>query len=461
MGFSDSDKLFSDIDANGFGKILMAASDLVLIVNKNNMILDACFSSEELFAGGGRGWKGRNLSEIVTPESNHKFIELTKAARKGEFGRRRQVNHQMVEIDDVPVSYQAISLNDDGDVALFGLNTSQIETLQRRLMSSQLAMEREAAKLRHGENRYRALFQLSRSPQILLDAASLKIIDINSLASILLGGMPQKLENRKFPSLFDDKDGSVLHKILLAAVNDDNNSAGSVKLKNGNSINIRVSSFSQDGSAYLLLHLDESDHTTSALPNTTERKVLDLVKHMPDGFVVTNSDRRIIIANNSFLDMMNLSNLSDLEGEAIDNLFERPGVDCNVLLSNVKEHGVVHRFASSMRTQYGKSINVEISACQLDMDGEKVLGFWTRPTNNIIMGAEVEQEKVTRSNEQIANLVGHMPLKDIVRETTDMIERLCIETALELTRNNRASAAQMLGVSRQSLYSKMGKDKDD
>ncbi|MEM8652755.1 MAG: helix-turn-helix domain-containing protein, partial [Pseudomonadota bacterium] len=135
--------------------------------------------------------------------------------------------------------------------------------------------------------------------------------------------------------------------------------------------------------------------------------------------------------------------------------------DCNVLLSNVKEHGVVHRFASSMRTQYGKSINVEISACQLDMDGEKVLGFWTRPTNNIIMGAEVEQEKVTRSNEQIANLVGHMPLKDIVRETTDMIERLCIETALELTRNNRASAAQMLGVSRQSLYSKMGKDKDD
>ena len=77
------------------------------------------------------------------------------------------------------------------------------------------------------------------------------------------------------------------------------------------------------------------------------------------------------------------------------------------------------------------------------------------------MGAEVEHEKITRSNEQIANLVGHMPLKDIVRETTDMIERLCIETALELTRNNRASAAQMLGVSRQSLYSKMGKDRGD
>ena len=461
MGFADSDKLFGGLDAEGFGKILMASSDLVLIVDRDNKILDASFSSEELFAGGGRGWKGLNLSEIVTPESLHKFNELTNSARNGELGRPRQVNHHMVEIDDVPVSYQAIVLNGNGDVALFGQSTSQIETLQRRLMSSQLAMEREAAKLRGGENRYRAMFQLSRSPQILLDAATLKILDINSTASVLLGALPQKLENKKFLGLFDDEEGSILHKIMLAAVNDENHATGSVRVKNGEQINIRVSSFNQDGNAYLLLHLDETDQATSTLPNTTERKVLDLVKHMPDGFVVTNADRQIIIANNSFMDMLNLSGMTDLEGEALDGFFERPGVDCNVLLSNVREHGVVHRFASSMRTRYGKAINVEISACQLEMDGERLLGFWTRPTNNIIMGAEIEQEKITRSNEQIANLVGHMPLKDIVRETTDMIERLCIETALELTRNNRAAAAQMLGVSRQSLYSKMGKDKGD
>ena len=48
-----------------------------------------------------------------------------------------------------------------------------------------------------------------------------------------------------------------------------------------------------------------------------------------------------------------------------------------------------------------------------------------------------------------------MPLKDIVGETTDLIERLCIEAALELTRDHRASAAEMLGLSRQSLYVKL------
>jgi DNA-binding NtrC family response regulator len=48
-----------------------------------------------------------------------------------------------------------------------------------------------------------------------------------------------------------------------------------------------------------------------------------------------------------------------------------------------------------------------------------------------------------------------MPLKEIVGETVDIIERLCIESALTMTKNNRASAADMLGLSRQSLYVKL------
>jgi DNA-binding NtrC family response regulator len=59
------------------------------------------------------------------------------------------------------------------------------------------------------------------------------------------------------------------------------------------------------------------------------------------------------------------------------------------------------------------------------------------------------------SVEQLTQLVGRVTLKELVRETTDVIERLCIEAALELTGDNRASAAEMLGLSRQSLYSKL------
>jgi DNA-binding NtrC family response regulator len=63
--------------------------------------------------------------------------------------------------------------------------------------------------------------------------------------------------------------------------------------------------------------------------------------------------------------------------------------------------------------------------------------------------------ELPRSVEQLSHLVGRVTLKELVREATDLVERLCIEAALELTGNNRASAAEVLGLSRQSLYSKL------
>lgn len=55
----------------------------------------------------------------------------------------------------------------------------------------------------------------------------------------------------------------------------------------------------------------------------------------------------------------------------------------------------------------------------------------------------------------LAALIGNAPLKEIVRGCADPLERACIETALRLSRGNRAAAAAILGLSRQSLHSKL------
>ena len=60
-----------------------------------------------------------------------------------------------------------------------------------------------------------------------------------------------------------------------------------------------------------------------------------------------------------------------------------------------------------------------------------------------------------RSVEHLTELIGRVSLKDLVRQSTDVIERLCIEAALKMTGDNRASAAEMLGLSRQSFYVKL------
>ena len=44
-----------------------------------------------------------------------------------------------------------------------------------------------------------------------------------------------------------------------------------------------------------------------------------------------------------------------------------------------------------------------------------------------------------------------------VRDTVGVVERHCIETALELAEGNRTATAEILGVSRQSLYEKLNR----
>jgi DNA-binding NtrC family response regulator len=59
--------------------------------------------------------------------------------------------------------------------------------------------------------------------------------------------------------------------------------------------------------------------------------------------------------------------------------------------------------------------------------------------------------------QSVIELIGSQSLRDIVAKTTDVVEKMCIETAVELTSNNRVAAAEMLGLSRQSLYVKLRK----
>jgi transcriptional regulator PpsR len=108
-----------------------------------------------------------------------------------------------------------------------------------------------------------------------------------------------------------------------------------------------------------------------------------------------------------------------------------------------------------MRGDLGSATEVEISAVSVTSGEQPCLGFTIRDIS-LRLGAEAKSSNdVFRSRGQMTELVGRVPLKDIVSETTDLIEQMCIEAALELTGDNRSSAAEMLGLSRQSLYVKL------
>jgi len=125
------------------------------------------------------------------------------------------------------------------------------------------------------------------------------------------------------------------------------------------------------------------------------------------------------------------------------------------MLTNLRQHRSVRLFATTLRGEYGADAEVEISASSIVQAGEPCLGFTILNVGRRLQTDARAGRELPRSVDQLPELMGRVPLKELVREATDLIERLCIEAALELTQDNRASAAEMLGLSRQSLSVKL------
>ena len=177
----------------------------------------------------------------------------------------------------------------------------------------------------------------------------------------------------------------------------------------------------------------------------------------PDGLVITQHDGRVMRANTAFADLAQVANEEQARGEPLDRWLGRAGVDFNVAFANLKQSGSVKLFATVLRGELGALAEVEVSAMTLpDDSGKPNFGFVIRDVERRLSGATPSSAReLPRSVAQLTEMIGRVPLRDLVRETTDVIEKLSIEAALELTGDNRASAAEMLGLSRQSLYVKL------
>ena len=190
-------------------------------------------------------------------------------------------------------------------------------------------------------------------------------------------------------------------------------------------------------------------------PAASHRALVQVIDRAPDGVVVTDAEGRVLTANAAFVALTQLTAEDQLVGESIDRWLGRPGVDLQVMLATLRQQGVLRLFGTVVHGEHGVDADVEVSAAAVPDGDPPCMGFAVRHVGRRL-GPALQAGKATpRSVEQLTQLVGRMPLKDLVRESTDLIEQLCIEAALQLTQGNRASAAEMLGLSRQSLYVKL------
>ncbi len=194
--------------------------------------------------------------------------------------------------------------------------------------------------------------------------------------------------------------------------------------------------------------------------------LLRAVESMPAAFVASGEKGDVITVNAAFLEMVQFRHEDEVVGQPLDRWVGAIGVDMGVVAANLRSHGVVRFFSTTVHGEQGAAAQVEISAVAVSGGSQPVLGFAIRNVGaRVTMGLQASQmqndpalppdKQLSRSVEQLTELIGRVSLKDLVRESAEVIERLAIEAALELTNDNRASAAEMLGLSRQSLYVKL------
>ncbi|MFC5553544.1 transcriptional regulator PpsR [Methylobacterium iners] len=450
-------KTLGPLDAEAAGVLVAAATDLSLVVDTSGIIRDVTFGSPDLAGEGCETWLGRPWIDTVTVESRPKITALLRDAVPGAVTRWRQVNHPSAIGVDLPVRYSAMRLADGGPIIVIGRNLRAMANLQVKLAETQQALERDYLRMRGAETRYRLLFQLAGEPVLVVDAATRRVTDVNPAAARLLGKPEKRIVGQDAVDLFDSASARELGS-LFAGLRV-TGQAGDLVARLGNGrgeTRVAASLFRQETVTNILLRLSSAGPEASERgPSRAHASALDVIHSLPEGFVVTDPSRRILAANAAFLDLVQLATEEQVRGEPLERWLGREETEAAALFATLGQHGSVRHFATSLRGEYGGLEDVEVAAVSVAGGGHPCLGFTIRGTPRRAAPAVSGGRELPRSVEQMTELVGRVSMKNLVRESTDLIERLCIEAALRITRDNRASAAEMLGLSRQGLYAKL------
>ena len=436
--------------------IVQASADISLTLNREGVIQSIAFGNPDLRSPSLESWVGKNWLDVVTSESRPKIQALLQDANETSLSRFRQINVPSPGSADLPLLCATLKVGSTGQIIALARDLREISLLQQRLVDAQQAIERDYTRLRQLETRYRVLFEMASEAVIVLDANTFKVIEANPRAADLLGDSVKKLSGRLLMDYLTKGDRIQVQSLLSKVAYTSTVAELNTSILSGQEVYLSAAPFRNENQSLILVTLKRSGELVDRHDSNAQSLVIQALENAPDGFIVTNSAGKILTANQAFLRLIMSDKLEQILNEPLDRWLERSSVDLRVMLSNLHEKGSIKLFATSIRDSFGTLHPVEISAVSVPYP-HACLGFTIREVGSRIRSKIQPEESITRSSEELTQLVGRLPLKEIINETTDLIEQLCIKAALDLTRGNRVSASEMLGLSRQSLYIKLRK----
>ena len=324
-----------------------------------------------------------------------------------------------------------------------------VAELQSRLVSAQQASEREYWKLRDIETRYRLLFDASNEAVLMVGADDLRIVEANPAAMRALGVAP----GWDFASALPTREREAFLG-MLQRVREQGRAPGIV-LHMGAAMApwaVRASLMPTEPRLRYLLHVAPAGGGPARSP-AEELPLDDLIEGLPDGFVIASVDGAILRANQAFLDLVQAGAIGAVRGERLSRWLSEPGADATVLMANVQRHQAVRLFQTTLTGELGAETKVEISAACTGQGAGRFCGIMLRDIGRRLEGAPSVETMMDGFTRQL----GRESLLDMVRSAGDAVERHLIKEALGRVGGNRTAAADLLGVSRQSLHAKLNR----
>ena len=462
-----------------------AQPDVTLRLDLSGVIRQATLSSA-ISREGGEGldeWIGRPWEDTVAGGGNAQVQRMLADARAEGVSSFHQVQQRLPSGRELSVEYTTVRLGGEGGLLAIGRNLEVVAELRSRLIAAQQSMERDYWRLREVETRYRLLFDASVQPVLLISPDDTRILEANPAAIRALG---VARDRELLPELLQAQRDTL--RGMLARVREQGKAPGIVMHMGPDRQPwlVRGSLIAAEPSAVFLLQLSPVDGAARVGPPGDPGdgpgegpadgvRLAEIVERLPEGFVVVDAEGTVLQANRGFLDLIGQARGDAVLGQRMGRWLNASGSDAAALLAGLHGHGALSGFKTVLRSEAGTEIDVEISAASSADTGPGCVGLLLRraplqgqgqgpgqaQTQTQAQAQAQDPDARSGARAPIEHQVGHVTLRDIVQATIASVERRCIEQALALASGNRTIAAEMLGLSRQSLYTKLSRYTDE
>lgn len=446
------------IDPAQLREIVSTVADLSVIVAADGRVRAVMVNPHHAAFGQLQDWVGKPFDDCVAEESREKFARRMKAiAAPGAKSLVVEVNHAGHAMWEFPIRYTMHRMASDNSILMLGRDMRPIAEMQQQLVLAQIALERDYEAQREMDTRYRVLMEATRDAMILLAMNTGRIVDLNAAAALMLGAPRQDLAGSSIAQEFDGRRrGEFLESLSSIASSDTVSPVDLVARRSQRKLRVVPKLFRAAGERFMLCRLEAPDEVTAAISEVSDN--LERLYHEGvDAIVFLDQDGLITFGNDAFMKLTDSAYLTNVRGRSLADFLVRGVVDLRVILDNARRSRHLRLYSTKLMNEFNGQISVEISATHLNDRPAPGFALVIRDASRSDLLRRPGMTTGEDGMRSVMELVGSSSLKDIVSETTDVVEKMCIQTAVDLTRNNRLAAAEMLGLSRQSLYVKLRK----